>query len=162
MKHTHLYSRGKSVMVLVSASFCQGAAQSTTPPHCADLLGHCSAEDIYTSTTAGSSSKTRPVMSIEWWLRTGVTLDMRLVSGYPATRPVFQVSGGIVGVIQPDSRIITEIKLKWTVAKYTIENKNVHDNFHTFTTSPFKIKGAQTKKLCQTFIELLFLSYYLI
>ena len=64
------------------------------------------------------------------------------LSGYPACFSGIRLSGRIAGDIRPDSRIITKLKLIWRRAKYTSENKNVLDNFYSFTTSPSKIEDA--------------------
>ena len=62
----------------------------------------------------------------------------------------------MVSDFRPDSRITNKIELIWKLAKNTLEKK-FPDKFHTFTTWPFKIKGAltQMKNICWTTVPLI-------
>ena len=68
-------------------------------------------------------------------VKNGVTLDIRLVSGYPACFSGIRLSGRIVGNIRANNRIITYKELITRLAKHTSENKIIINKLHTFTTS---------------------------
>ena len=76
--------------------------------------------------------------------RTGYPASI-LLSGYLACFSGIRLSDRLVRDIRPNNPIITTTEIFSRVAKYTLENKNILEKFHVFTTSPFKIKGALTQ-----------------
>ena len=68
-----------------------------------------------------------------------------LFSRYPTFRPDSRW-------YPADNRIIFKIELTLLVVKHILENKNILDEFRSFTTSSFKIKGALAQMKSNIFL----------